>query len=67
MIVPTEVIDDFGQPAVPSTTLLTYKLRLSYEKSLTAFVQSEELSHSLASRTSRSSPRLSRPQPFGNP
>ena len=47
MIVPTEVVDDFGQRTVPSTTLLTYTLRLSYEKSSDRLlVQSEDLSHS---------------------
>lgn len=31
MIVPFDVIDDFGQEAHPSTTLLTYTLRLRYQ------------------------------------
>lgn len=46
MIVPSEVKDDFGQTAKPSTTLLTYTLRLQYSsESDQLVVDSERLTH----------------------
>lgn len=46
MIVPPEVNDDFDQPAEPSTTLLTYTLRLRYEPdSDRLLVEYESLTH----------------------
>jgi predicted ATPase len=46
MIVPAEVSDDFGQSAKPSTTLLTYTLRLRYSsESDQLVVAHEELTH----------------------
>ena len=46
MIVPTEVEDDFGQSAKPSTTLLTYTLGLRYSsQSDQLVVDSERLAH----------------------
>ena len=46
MIVPPEVNDDFDQPAKPSTTLLTYTLRLRYESdSDRLLVEYESLTH----------------------
>jgi predicted ATPase len=46
MIVAHDVVDDFGQEATPSTTLLTYTLRLRYRPdSDRLLVESEHLSH----------------------
>ena len=46
MIVPAEVTDDFGVPAKPSTTLLTYRLKLRYApESDRLLVESESLTH----------------------
>ncbi len=46
MIVPPVVRDDFGQEATPSTTLLTYTLRLRYERESDRLaVQHESLTH----------------------
>lgn len=46
MIVPPEVKDDFDESAKPSTTLLTYTLRLRYsEKSDRLHVEYESLTH----------------------
>lgn len=46
MIVPSEVKDDFDQPATPSTTLLTYTLRLRYApESDRLLVDHERLTH----------------------
>ena len=46
MIVPTEVEDDFGQSAKPSTTLLTYTLELRYSsESDQLVVANERLTH----------------------
>lgn len=46
MIVPSEVVDDFGQSTAPTTTLLTYTLRLRYEETTDRLlVQSEDLGH----------------------
>ena len=46
MIVPPEVNDDFDQPATPSTTLLTYALKLRYEpESDRLLVEYESLTH----------------------
>jgi predicted ATPase len=54
MIVPSEVVDDFGQATSPSTTLLTYTLRLRYEASTDRLlVQSENLSHARLSDFAR--------------
>jgi predicted ATPase len=46
MIAATDVIDDFGQAATPSTSLLTYTLRLRYRpESDRLLVESENLTH----------------------
>ena len=46
MVVPQEVEDDFGQPAKPSTTLLTYSLTLRYAReSDRLVVEKESLTH----------------------
>ena len=46
MVVPPQVQDDFGQPAEPSTTLLTYRIRLRYEStSDRLLVEHESLTH----------------------
>ena len=46
MVVPPQVEDDFGQVAKPSTTLLTYRIRLRYEsKSDRLLVEHESLTH----------------------
>jgi predicted ATPase len=46
MITPKEVADDFGQPAQPSTTLLTYTVQLRYQAETDQLlVQSEHLAH----------------------
>lgn len=46
MIATHDVIDDFGQAATPSTTLLTYTLRLRYRSdSDRLLVESEHLAH----------------------
>jgi predicted ATPase len=46
MIVPSEVRDDFGQTAEPSTTLLTYALHLKYSRASDQLVvNSERLAH----------------------
>ena len=46
MIVPTEVLDDFGQSAKPTTTLLTYTLRLRYSSESDQLVVAyERLTH----------------------
>ena len=46
MVVPQEVEDDFGQPAKPSTTLLTYSLTLRYAmESDRLVVEKESLTH----------------------
>lgn len=51
MVVPREVVDDFGTPVNPSITLLRYQLRLGYEMANGSarhgrlVVESEELRH----------------------
>jgi predicted ATPase len=46
MIVPRDVIDDFGQGATPSTTLLTYGVKLRFDsQSDRLVVEGEQLSH----------------------
>ena len=46
MVAPQEVEDDFGQSAKPSTTLLTYSLKLGYDHgSDRLVVESESLTH----------------------
>ena len=46
MVVPPQVEDDFGQIAKPSTTLLTYRIKLRYEsKSDRLLVEHESLTH----------------------
>lgn len=46
MIVPTEVVDDFGLAAQPSTTLLTYTVELRYDTdSDRLLVDAESLTH----------------------
>lgn len=46
MVAPQEVEDDFGQAAKPSTTLLTYSLKLGYEReSDRLVVEGESLTH----------------------
>jgi predicted ATPase len=46
MIVPRVVTDDFGVPANPSTTLLTYRLRLRYDSATDRLlVEQEHLEH----------------------
>ena len=46
MVVPPRAEDDFGQQAKPSTTLLTYRIRLRYEpRSDRLLVEHESLTH----------------------
>lgn len=46
MIVPHDIFDDFGQPAKPSTTMLTYTLRLRYDEGADRLVvEYEHLGH----------------------
>jgi predicted ATPase len=46
MIASNDIVDDFGQVAKPSTTLLTYTLRLSYRPEVDRLVvDSENLTH----------------------
>ena len=46
MVVPPQAEDDFGQKAKPSTTLLTYRIRLRYEpRSDRLLVEHESLTH----------------------
>lgn len=46
MIVPAEITDDFGQTATPSTTLLTYRVKLRYDQqSDRLLVDYESLTH----------------------
>ena len=46
MVVPPEVEDDFGQVSKPSTTLLTYRIRLRYQpESDRLLVEHESLTH----------------------
>ena len=46
MVAPPQVEDDFGQSATPSTTLLTYRIRLRYQsESDRLLVEHESLTH----------------------
>ena len=46
MVVPLETVDDFGERAVASTTLLTYKIGLAYDRSSDRLlVEHESLTH----------------------
>jgi len=46
MIVPHDIFDDFGQPAKPSTTMLTYTLKLRYDAGADRLVvEHEHLGH----------------------